>query len=114
MDAGDPHIHAELDVVRAGAAVRNVVAATFGLAGDLPGVVATGCGIRVPYAMTSPRPESVTCLPCREHARRQHLRTAEEVERLGSMPGSTLTTGQARLVADRHRGLATRFSTTDD
>lgn len=110
MGGNDPHIHVESKVVHGGAAVRNMMASTFGLAGDLPSLVTTGCGVRVPYAMTSQRPNSVTCLACREHGRLAHLRFAEEVERLGSMPGSAVSTAQARLAADRHRDLAERFS----
>lgn len=110
MDGDDPHIHVESKVVRGEAAVRNMLASTFGLAGDLPSRVATGCGVRVPYAMTSPRPDRVTCLACREHARFEHLRFAKEIERLGRLPGSTITAAQAQLIADRHRGLAERFS----
>ncbi|WP_232295512.1 hypothetical protein [Parafrankia sp. EUN1f] len=41
----------------------------FGLVGDSPRSVRAGCGQHVPYAATSSRPERVTCLPCREHAR---------------------------------------------
>ncbi|MGH3390607.1 MAG: hypothetical protein ACRDOO_17205 [Actinomadura sp.] len=99
-------------MIHGDAAVRNMLASTFGLAGDLPSLVTTGCGLRVPYAMTSPRPENVTCLACREHARLEHLRLAEQVERLGSMPGSTISTDQAKQAADRHRDLAERFSGT--
>ncbi|MFD3311280.1 hypothetical protein [Streptomyces sp. NPDC058694] len=106
----DPHIHVEAKVARGDAAVRNVLASTFGLAGDLPSVADTGCGLRVPYAMTSPRPDSVTCLACREHARREHLRLAEMVERLGLMPGSAISGAEAKQAADRHRDLAERFS----
>jgi hypothetical protein len=106
----DPHVHVESDVVRRDAAVRGVVASTFGLAGDLPSLVTTGCGLRVPYAMTSPSPDNVTCLACREHARRGHLRFADEVERLGGMPGSTISPAQAKSAADRHRELAARFA----
>lgn len=110
MGGNDPHIHAESKVVHSDAAVRNVMASTVGLAGDLPSPVTTGCGLRVPYAMTSPRPDKVTCLPCREHARREHLRFAEQVERWGSMPGSTLSPAQAKQAADRHRDLAEKFA----
>lgn len=113
MDGDDPHIHVEAKVVHRDAAVRDVMASAFGLAGDLPSHVSTGCGLRVPYAMTSPRPGSVTCLACREHARLEHLRFAEEVERLGTMPGSTITTVQAKLAADKHRELAEGFSGAD-
>ncbi|MFC4564153.1 hypothetical protein ACFO4E_20020 [Nocardiopsis mangrovi] len=110
MGGDDPHIHVDSTAVHGDAAVRDVPASTFGLAGDLPGTVATGCGLRMPYAMTSPRPESVTCLACREHARIAHLRFAEQVERLGRMPGSVIGPAEARTAADRHRGLAARFS----
>lgn len=109
MGGNDPHIHVESKVVRGDAAVRNTVASTFGLVGDLPSLVTTGCRLRVPYAMTSPRPDRVTCLACREHASREHLRFAEEVERLSRMPGSTIGPAQGKLAADRHRNLAQRF-----
>ncbi|WP_248782358.1 hypothetical protein [Saccharothrix syringae] len=92
---------------------RNAIASTFGLAGDLPGVVTTGCGLRVPRAMTSPLPERVTCLPCRDHARELHLRRAEQVERLSTAPGSAVAPTEARAVAAWHRGQAERFSGTD-
>jgi hypothetical protein len=110
MGGDDPHIHVEAKVIHGDAAVRNMLASTFGLAGDLPSLVTSGCGERVPYAMTSPRPENVTCLACREHAQREHLRLAEQVERLGSMPGSAISIDQAKLAAGRHRDLAKRFS----
>jgi len=108
----DPHIHVEVNL-HADAAVRNVTAATFGLAGDLPSVVTTGCGLKVPYAMTSPRPESVTCLACREHARREHLRLADEVERLGRMPGTSLDVDATAKAAAGHRDVARRFAEPD-
>ncbi|QDQ09214.1 hypothetical protein [Streptomyces spectabilis] len=110
MGGNDPHIHVEVKAVHADAAARNVMASTFGLVGDLPSVVATGCGLRVPYAMTSARPDRVTCLACREHACQEHLRFAEEVERLSRMPGSTISPAQGKLAADRHRDLAQEFS----
>ncbi|MEU5901879.1 hypothetical protein [Streptomyces venezuelae] len=112
MGANDPHIHVQSKAVHDDAAARNVLASAFGLAGDLPSLVATGCGLQVPYAMTSPRPDRVTCLACREHARREHLRFAEEVERLSRMSGSTISPEQGRLAADRHRDVARRFSDT--
>jgi hypothetical protein len=111
MDASDPHIHVDQNL-NADAAVRDMIASTFGLAGDLAGVVTTGCGQRVPRAMTSPLPERVTCLACREHAHRLHLRHADQVERLGAMPGMNLSGDQVRLAAARHRDLAKRFSDT--
>lgn len=110
MDGNDPHIHVQSNVLHDDAATRNVLASTFGLAGDLPDLVATGCELRVPHAMTSPRPDRVTCLACREHARREHLRFSEEIERLSRMAGSTITPAQGKLAADEHRDLAQRFS----
>ncbi|MEU7043182.1 hypothetical protein AB0A77_19250 [Streptomyces varsoviensis] len=110
MGGGDPHIHVETNVVRAEAATRDVLAATFGLVGDLPSVVTTGCGLRVPYAMTSSRPDRVTCLACREYAHHTHLRFAGEAERLSRMPGSIFSPAQGRLAAERHRALAREFS----
>ncbi|MFF5990323.1 hypothetical protein [Prauserella flavalba] len=105
----DPHVHVGKDVVHGDAAARNLLASTFGLVGELPNTVTTGCGSTVPYAMTSPRPESVTCLPCREYARARHLRLAEQVEGLARMPGSPVTAAQAHEAATRHRDLANRF-----
>ncbi|KAA9378494.1 hypothetical protein F5972_16765 [Microbispora cellulosiformans] len=110
MNGSDPHIHVERKVMQAGAGYRNLLASSLGRAPDAPGVVTTGCGLQVPYAMTSPRPESVTCLPCREHAHREHLRYAEQVERLGRMPGAPVTGAQAAEAARWARDLAKRFS----
>ncbi|WP_433293463.1 hypothetical protein ACQP2F_30680 [Actinoplanes sp. CA-030573] len=70
-----PHIHVERNLNRQ-AATRNMLASEFGLIADSPSSVTTGCGLRVAYAMTSARPESVTCLPCREHAARWHRAAA--------------------------------------
>ncbi|MER5936012.1 hypothetical protein ABT121_01665 [Streptomyces sp. NPDC001928] len=110
MDGADPHIHVDQRVTRDDARVRNLLAGTFGLVGDLPERVTTGCGLRVPYAMTSARPESVTCLACREHGRDQHIRSAEQIERLGAMPGAAITGAEAGRVAEHHRDLARRFA----
>ncbi|AZQ40905.1 hypothetical protein EJ357_44000 [Streptomyces cyaneochromogenes] len=112
-DTTSAHIHVEKKPPRSDARARDLLAATFGLVADLPATVATGCGLRVPYAMTSPRPESVTCLACREHAHAQHLRLAEEIERLGAMPGAVVTADRAGQVAEHHRDLARRFAGDD-
>ncbi|MFG2004085.1 hypothetical protein ACGFNU_33495 [Spirillospora sp. NPDC048911] len=112
MAGDDPHIHVEAKVVQGSAAVRNVMASTFGLASDAPSGVTAGCGLEVPYAMTSPHPEKVTCLACREYAHQEHLRLAEQVERLGNMPGSAISATQTRQAADWHRALAERFTDT--
>ncbi|MFC0534129.1 hypothetical protein [Phytohabitans kaempferiae] len=110
MGDTDPHIHVERGVLRASAAVREVLASSFGLVGDAPTVVTTGCGRQVPFAMTSGRPESVTCLACREHGHREHERFADEVERLSRMPGITIDRDDAAEAARRHRDLAKRFA----
>jgi hypothetical protein len=110
MSETDPHIHVEQKVMQAGADYRNVIASTLGRAPDAPSVVTTGCGLTVPYAMTSPRPESVTCLACREHAHQEHLRYADQVERLSRMPGAPVTGDQAAKVVQWAQDLAKRFS----
>lgn len=111
MSESDPHIHVEQDVVQAGSDVRGLIASTVGRAPDAPSVVTTGCGHRVPYAMTSARPEGVTCLACREHAHREYLRFADQVERLSRMPGATVTGDQAASAVARLRDLVNRFAT---
>lgn len=110
MSETDPHIHVEQKVVRAGADFRNAVTSMLGLVTDAPSTVTTGCGRRVPYAMTSARPESVTCLGCREHAQREHLAFADQVARLSQLPDMPFTAEQAAAAVERHRDLARRFS----
>jgi hypothetical protein len=104
---GDPHIHVERDLLKAGAAARNVTVALLGQAPDAPSVVTTGCGVQVAYAMTSTHPEAVTCLSCREHAHREYMRFAEQVERM--LPGNTVHVSSGDVA--RIRALARRFST---
>ncbi|MGA5521501.1 hypothetical protein [Streptomyces pseudogriseolus] len=111
-DGRYPHIHVAAAAGRDAAAVRALPASTFGLAGDLPAEVTTGCGVRVPYAMTSPRPDRVTCPARREHARSEHLRLAERVERLAGLPGAPVGPDRATEAAARHREVAARFSGT--
>lgn len=110
MSRTDPHIHVEQKVVRATSDVRGLIASTLGRVPDAPSVVTTGCGHQVPYAMTSARPESVTCLACREHAHREYLSLADQVESLSRMPGMTITGDQAATAVARLRDLAKRFS----
>jgi hypothetical protein len=105
-----PHIHVEQKVLEAGPTVRNLVVSMLGRVTDAPSVVTTGCGVQVPYAMTSARPESVTCLACRDHAHREYLRFADQFERMGSMPGISLTGDQVAEGVQRLRDLAKRFS----
>jgi hypothetical protein len=109
-DGADPHVHVDVNVIHGEAATRNMLASTFGLAGDLPTVVMTGCGLRVPYAMTSPRPESVTCLACRQYGHDHCLRLADQAGRPAAIPGSQVSPGQAVQAAARYRDLARRFS----
>lgn len=89
IDDGTPYVHVDVEVIHGEAAARNVLASAFGLAGDLPAVVTTGCGLRVPYAMTSPRLESVTYLACRHYARDLCRRLAER--RTGALPGTRIS-----------------------
>jgi hypothetical protein len=113
MSETDPHIHVEQKVVEAGAEIRNAMNSVLGVTTDAPTVVTTGCGLQVPYAMTSARPESVTCLACRDHARQEHLRFADLVERLSRLPEMNmvnLTADQAAKAAQRSRDLARRFA----
>lgn len=111
MSETDPHIHVERSVAHAGGVVRNVTAAPLGRAADAPAFVTSGCGPRVPYAMTATRPQSVTCLACRDHARAGYLRLAGRIESFGGMPGTAVTREQAVAAAGRLRDLARRFST---
>ena len=107
----DPHIHVDVNLVRDTAA-RKMLASTFGLIADLPPQVTTGCGERVPRAMTSARPVSVTCLPCREHAARWHTRAADELAELQTMYGPSLVVPPDHVVeaVRKHRDLAKRFA----
>jgi hypothetical protein len=99
------HVDAKLDYR---ATSRDRVAAAFGLAADLPSVVATGCGAEMPYAMTSADPESVTCTACRAYAHQRHLALAER-SAAGVPPSATGDGARSRPAADRHRDLAARF-----
>ncbi|MBP2330052.1 hypothetical protein JOF56_010437 [Kibdelosporangium banguiense] len=110
MGETDPHIHVGARL-NADAMSRDLIASTFGLVSDLPAVVETGCGLEgVPRAMTSPLPERVTCLACREYASREYLRFAEQTERLSGTPGLAVSDEQMRLAADHFRELAHKFS----
>jgi hypothetical protein len=110
MSEADPHIHVDQRVVQASAGGRAAIVSVLGLVPDSPSVVTTGCGLKVPYAMTSHRPESVTCLPCREHAHREYLRWAEQVERLSRWSGSPISGDEAAKAVQWARDLAKRFT----
>ncbi|WP_433825630.1 hypothetical protein ACQP2E_26390 [Actinoplanes sp. CA-015351] len=107
--AADPHIHVDAQL-GGQVASRRILASAFGLAADLPPTVRTGCGQEVPRAMTSVRPESVTCLACRRFACHAHTQLAIQVESFGAMPGSPLSAAQATEAAAHHRALAHRFA----
>ncbi|WP_436527338.1 hypothetical protein [Actinoplanes sp. HUAS TT8] len=116
-DGWDPHVHVEVNVVRAGKDVRNLLASTFGLVSDLPAEVETGCGQRVAFVMTSPHPERVTCLPCREFASDKHRQFADQLVNLfrmspgaGLAPGLNVTAEDAAQAVARYRDLAERFA----
>jgi hypothetical protein len=108
MGDTDPHIHVEQKVLEAGPTLLNYIMSMLGR--DTPSVVTSGCGVQVSYAMTSTRPESVTCLACREHAHREFLRFADQFERMGSMPGTNFTGDQVVEGVQRIRDVAKRFS----
>ncbi|WP_062434212.1 hypothetical protein [Herbidospora daliensis] len=104
------HIHVDRKTLEAGAVYRNLLVSSTGLTPDEPTTVTTGCGIEAPYALTSVRPESVTCLPCREHAAAEHLRYADQVERLSRMTGSVLAPADADRAAAWARDTARKFA----
>ncbi|WP_344049392.1 hypothetical protein [Streptomyces thermoalcalitolerans] len=114
MGESDPHIHVTAKTGRDDGAVRDVPASTFGLAGrpaePRPHRMRSARALRD----TSPGPDKVTCLACREHARREHLRLAEWVERPGVMPGAAISPAQAKQAAVRHRELAGEFAEPED
>ena len=109
MAGQDPHIHVERRATHGHAALRHLLAAEFGLVPASPAAIETGCGRRVPYAMTSARPESVTCLACREHAYREHLRYAHTMESGDVLPYLDVNARGALERARWHRDLARRF-----
>ncbi|WP_281905736.1 hypothetical protein [Phytohabitans aurantiacus] len=112
MDGIDPHIHVDVklgsDVV-----ARDILASAFGLAGDVPATVTTGCGVRAPLAMTSASPERVTCLPCREYAHGRHALMAKQFDEFARLPGLAVSYDEAVRVAAWHRDLARRFAGLD-
>jgi hypothetical protein len=90
-----------------------MLASQFGLVPVSPRFVVTGCDRRVPYAMTSQRPEGVTCLACRDHAYREHLRFARTMEASVGLAGSVAHGEDALARARHHRDLARRFGRED-
>ena len=119
LASDDPHIHVERRAAHGHGAVRNMLASEFGLVPGSPAAVETGCGLVVPYAMTSGQPERVTCLACRDHAYREHLRFARTMEAAAALPGSVvpgLDVNDEGVLAEarRHRDLADRYARPGD
>ena len=118
----DPHVHAEKTPMPGfgHAATRTLIIQATGLVPDLPKTVGTGCGARRPLAMTSSRPEAITCLPCRDWARGQYLtwagmaRAAAELAEAEPRAAIAAKTTPADLLDEerRYRALAARFEVT--
>jgi hypothetical protein len=118
----DPHIHAEKTPMPGfgHAATRDLIVRATGLVPDLPKTVGTGCGVRRPLAMTSTRPEAITCLPCRDWARAEYLlwagmaHAAAELAEAEPRAAIAAKTTPADLRAEEHtyRELAARFEVT--
>ena len=102
------HVHIGSDLNLSGAA-RNLVASTFDLATDLPGKVTAGCELRVQMGSTSRLPETVTCLRCREYAHRGYLAYADNIERLGPIPGMGITAAEIAEAVRAAREMAIKF-----
>jgi hypothetical protein len=118
----DPYIHAEKAPMPGfgHAAMRALIAEATGLVPDLPKTVGTGCGVRRPIAMTSTRPEAITCLPCREWAHEEYLtwagiaRAAAELAEAEPSAAVAAKTTPADLRDEErtYRALAARFEVT--
>jgi hypothetical protein len=115
----DPYVHAEKTPAPGfgHAAMRSIITEAIGLVPDLPKTVGAGCGRRRPPTSTSTRPESITCLPCREWAREQYLmwaglaHAAAEVAVAEPRAAIAAKTTPADLLDEerRYRALAARF-----
>jgi hypothetical protein len=115
----DPHIHAEKTPMPGfgHAAVRAIITEATDLVPDLPKTVTTGCGVRRPIAMTSTRPEAITCLACRDWARAEYLlwagmaHAAAELAEAEPRAAMAAKTTPAELLDEErtYRALAARF-----
>ena len=111
----DPHIHAEKTPAPGfgHVAMRSIITEALGLVPDLPKTVGTGCGVRRRIAMTSTRPESITCLPCRDWAAAQYVQWAQlsaATADLAAEPGWRGPSIAELLDEERqYRALAARF-----
>jgi hypothetical protein len=118
----DPYIHVEKITVPGfgHVAIRALITQATGLVPDLPKTVSTGCGRRRPLAMTSTRPESITCLACRDHAREQYLMWAGMASAAAGLAeaepraaiAAKATPGELRTEERAYRELAARFEVT--
>lgn len=118
----DPHIHAEKAPIPGfgHVATKELIISATGFVPDLPKTVGTGCGLRRPLAMTSTRPEAITCLACRDWAREHYLMWAgmasaaaeiAEVEPRTAIRAKT-TPDDLRDEERIYRALAARFEVT--
>jgi hypothetical protein len=115
----DPYVHAEKTPAPGfgHAAMRSIITEATGFVPDLPKTVGTGCGVRRPLAMTSTRPEAITCLPCRDWARAEYMlwaglaRAAAELAVAGPRAAVAARTTPADLLDEErtYRALAARF-----
>lgn len=109
----DPHIHVEKTPMPGfgHGAMRDLISSATGLVGSMPKTVGTGCGKRRPLVMTSQAPAKVTCLPCREYARAEHIKWAEMSESV--LSSFTEITEEERATirenAINHRTLAAQY-----
>jgi len=79
--------------------------------------VGTGCGVRRPLAMTSTRPEAITCLACRDWARAEYLLWAGMVRAAAELAdaepraavAAKITPADLRAEERTYRELAARF-----
>lgn len=58
---------------------------------------------------TSRLPETVTYLPCRDYAYRGYLAYADDIERLGPMPGMDITAAEIARAVGAARQMAMTF-----
>ena len=118
----DPHVHVEKTPMPGFGhmAIRTLITDAVGLVPDLPKTVGTGCGVRRPLAMTSTRPEAITCLACRDWAREQYLTWAgmaraaaelAETEPRAAIAAKT-TPADLRAEEETYKALAARFEVT--
>jgi hypothetical protein len=108
----DPHVHVEHDQMMGQATMRQLITEVTGIAVDASKTVRTGCDKRRPYAMTSIRPDRVTCLPCREYAAEYHetmSATSLSLAEYGETHQQEMTPGQLRELSASHLATAANY-----